>query len=85
MSSDLGIAAVSGAVAAACAWQGFFCGNGKAGLIARFDEIHLDGPDLSDELLVHHKLQRTFLKNLVIVLWLIQSQSQRGAASAALH
>ncbi len=64
-------------------WVG--CGNGKTGTVTRFDKIHFDGAAALQELIFHYKLESAFLKNLVIILWLIQSQTQRGAASAALH
>jgi hypothetical protein len=47
------------------------------------DEVDLDGLDLLYEILVDDVLEAIDVKNLIGVFWLIQSQCQRGAASAA--
>jgi hypothetical protein len=47
------------------------------------DKIYFDGLDLFDEILVDDILKTVNVVNLVCVFWLIQSQRQRRAASAA--
>ena len=46
-------------------------------------EVDLDGLHLFDEFLVDDVLEPLDIENLVGIFWLIQSQCQRGAASAA--
>ncbi|MFA6499914.1 MAG: hypothetical protein WCV64_11360, partial [Desulfurivibrionaceae bacterium] len=49
------------------------------------DEVYLDDSTLIAEVIVQQEFNSAMFKRCIIFLWLIQSQSQRGACSATLH
>lgn len=79
------LSAGAAAGTAAASTQRIGGGDGKTGAVSRLDKIHLDGTTPLDELVFDHECKRALFKNLVVFLWLIQSQAQRRAASATLH
>jgi len=71
--------------ATAAATEGVSGSDGETGAISSFNEIDLNGPASFQQILVHQKFQATFLKYLIAVFWLIQSQAKGGPASPTLH
>jgi hypothetical protein len=60
-------------------------GDAKARTGSGIHKINADGAAGVKQTLFHQKFQAAILKNFISVFWLIQSQAQRGACSAALH
>ena len=60
-------------------------GDGESGAITGFNKIYLDGATGTQQVLFDQKGEVVFFKSSVVLFWLIQSQSQRWACSAALH
>jgi hypothetical protein len=59
--------------------------DGETGTVTGLNKIHLDGSTGRKQIFFHKKGETVFLKGFVVVFWLIQSQSQGRACSAALH
>jgi hypothetical protein len=66
----------AGTATAASFAHRIFRGNGKTGTVSGVKKIHLNGTTGCQQSLLHQKLNTIFFKRLVIVFWLIQSQSQ---------
>ena len=82
-------AATSGAAGAAATASPFAhrvgrC-NAKPGSRAGIDKFHVDGTTRVQQSFFYKELEVVVFKNLIVVLWLIQSQSQRGTGSTTLH
>ena len=60
-------------------------GNTETRTWAGVDEIDLDGSAGAEKTFLNQEFQRIILVYVIIFLWLIQSQSQRGPCSATLH
>jgi hypothetical protein len=59
--------------------------DGETRTHAAVDEINLDITAVFHQFVVNQESQFTFLDLHIVFFWLIQSQAQRGASSAALH
>jgi hypothetical protein len=85
---DTVLSATSGtarAAAAAASAQRIRRCNTETRPWARIDIFYTDGTTRIQQAFFYKKLQAVVLENLIIVLWLIQSQSQRGTGSTTLH
>jgi hypothetical protein len=51
-------------------------GDGKTGTVAGLDKVYLDGAAGGEEALFPQKADAVFFKSLIVLFWLIQSQSQ---------
>ena len=78
-------AGAAGAAATTATADGYRRRDGETGPGAGIDEINLDLLALNQKGFVYQELNAFLIKNVVVVFWLIQSQSQRGSGSAALH
>jgi hypothetical protein len=79
-------AGATGAAAAAATLAQWVRGsNTESGTWAGIDIFHIDGATTIQKAFFYKKLDTVVLENLIVVLWLIQSQSQRGTGSATLH
>ncbi len=59
--------------------------NAKSGTWASIDIIDINCTTCSQKAFLYEELQTAVFKNFIIIFWLIQSQTQRGACSATLH
>ena len=72
-------AAASGAAgtrAAATAANRVGGGDGETGTVPGLDKIYLDGTTGGEQSFFHQKADTIFFKSLIVVFWLVQSQSQ---------
>ncbi len=60
--------------ATAAKWVGR--GNGKTGAVSRIKKIYLDSTAGGKQSLFNQKINTIFCKSLIVVFWLVQSQSQ---------
>jgi len=60
-------------------------GDGETGTVTGLNKIYLDISAGRKKIFFHKKGEAVFCKCFIIFFWLIQSQSQRRAGSAALH
>ena len=60
-------------------------GDGETRAVTGIDKVNLDVAATVKQIFLDQKSQVIFSKRFVIFFWLIQSQSQRGTSSAALH
>jgi len=84
-SGSAGASATAGTAAASPAAKRLGRRDPKTGTGSGLDEIHFDDPALIAKIVVQQEFNPAMLKRCIISLWLIQSQSQRGACSATLH
>lgn len=82
---DRSTARPAAGAATAAAAQRVGRGDGEPGTITGLDEIHLDRAATAKQFLIHQEFQAAFVKSLVTVFWLIQSQSKGRTASPTLH
>jgi len=51
-------------------------GDGETGAVPGLDKIYLDGATGGEQSFFHQKADTIFFKRLIVVFWLVQSQSQ---------
>jgi len=60
-------------------------GDGKSRAVPGFNKVHFNRSAGVQQIFFNQKGEAVFCKSFVVVFWLIQSQSQGWASSAALH
>lgn len=75
----------AGTAATAATADGYRRGDGETGPRPGINKVNLDLLALDQKGFIYQEFNSVLIKNVVVVFWLIQSQSQRGAGSTALH